>query len=120
MIASDRLRQWPMMRLIATSPCLCTHCVLLAPRSRFKYFGMSAQESKTWLGYPEPEDTATIERISAETVAGMIRNLGSSEPKFQLVDVRRSDLTVRTGTCFSLRSRNEMNADIASRILQFS
>lgn len=56
---------------------------------------MTANESKTWLGYPEPEDTASIKRVSAQDVAEMIKNLGTAEPKFQLVDVRRSDLTVR-------------------------
>lgn len=56
---------------------------------------MSSEASKTWLGYPEPEDTASIKRISVDEVAELIKNQGSSEPKFQLVDVRRSDLTVR-------------------------
>lgn len=60
---------------------------------------MIAQESKTWLGYPEPEDTASIKRISAEEVAEMIKKEGSSERNFQLVDVRRSDLTV--GECIT-------------------
>lgn len=45
----------------------------------------------TWLGYPEPSDVSSIARISVDTVAAA---LPSSQ--MQLIDVRRSDLTVRT------------------------
>lgn len=65
---------------------------------------MSAQESKTWLGYHEPEDTASIKRISVQEVADMIKNTGSSDRKFQLVDVRRSDLTVSSCSSVSFKT----------------
>jgi len=59
---------------------------------------MSTEAPKTWLGYPEPEDTASIKRISAKEVADAINNANGSELPFQLLDVRRSDLTVRSLT----------------------
>lgn len=54
----------------------------------------SAQTGKMWLGYPEPSETETIPRISAEQVADVLRSDGGAD-SIQLIDVRRADLTVR-------------------------
>ena len=54
---------------------------------------IDAQKKTSWMGFPEPSDTDSIPRISAEEVAKLMgeSNAGRS---IQLVDVRRSDLTV--------------------------
>ena len=56
---------------------------------------VDAQKNTTWMGYPEPPDTDSIPRISAEEVAKLMEESGSGAgSSIQLVDVRRSDLTV--------------------------
>ena len=54
---------------------------------------VDAQKKTSWMGFPEPSDTGSIPRISAEEVAELMGNSDAAS-SIQLVDVRRSDLTV--------------------------
>ena len=49
--------------------------------------------SSTWLGYSEPIDVSSIPRISVDEVAAALPS--NRDTQMQLIDVRRSDLTVR-------------------------
>lgn len=52
----------------------------------------------TWLGFPEPEDTASIPRVTAQELAARLRKQpedgAQASSPVQLIDVRRADLTV--------------------------
>jgi hypothetical protein len=56
---------------------------------------MQPSSTATWLGYPEPQDTASIPRLTAQEAAETLRReQGSAQKTLLLIDVRRSDLTV--------------------------
>jgi len=59
----------------------------------------TASATATWLGYPEPSDTSSssssIPRLSAEEVAGLIKDRSREAGRdYLLVDVRRGDAVV--------------------------
>lgn len=66
---------------------------------------VDVQKIPSWMGYPEPSNTDSIPRISAEEVARLMGENGTdASSRIQLVDVRRSDLTVSVCSHYSRAS----------------